>query len=228
METESSTVQPNEVMFPQSGHMGPKSNMPPEQSSGTFSVHLRRQSASALRPIKPTTTVRFPPHLLQIFMKIISLIVFAASALLASDLAAKSSEANAISGSTDPGWPREKYSNGTRLIIYQPQVDDWKNFQELTWRMAVSLTPKSGKEAVGVVEMKGNTDVDNVSKVVVITNPQVTGTYFPSLDQATKEKVDQLFKTFVPPTISISLHRLIASVPKQEASAGVQLNNDPP
>src|SRR5438034_11410490 len=29
----------------------------------------------------------------------------------------------------DPGWPREKYSNGTRLIIYQPQVDDWKNFQ---------------------------------------------------------------------------------------------------
>jgi len=54
--------------------------------------------------------------------------------------------------SGDPGWPREKYSNGTRLIIYQPQVDDWKNFQELTWRMAVSLTPKGGKEAVGVVK----------------------------------------------------------------------------
>jgi hypothetical protein len=128
----------------------------------------------------------------------------------------------------DPGWPREKYSNGTRLIIYQPQVDDWKNFQELSWRMAVSLTPKDGKEVVGVVEMKGNTDVDNVAKVVVITNPQVTGTYFPSLDQATKEKMDQLFKTFVPPTVSISLHRLIASVPKQQAPAGVQLNNEPP
>jgi hypothetical protein len=55
----------------------------------------------------------------------------------------------------DSGWPRERYQNGTRLIIYQPQVDDWKNFQELTWRMAISLTPKSGKEAVGVVEMKG-------------------------------------------------------------------------
>ena len=54
--------------------------------------------------------------------------------------------------------------------------------------MAVSLTPKSGKEVVGVVEMKGNTDVDNVAKVVIITNPQVTSTYFPSLDNATKEK----------------------------------------
>src|SRR5205809_2301369 len=130
--------------------------------------------------------------------------------------------------SGDPGWPREKYSNGTRLLIYQPQVDDWKNFQDLSWRMAVSLTPKGGKDVVGVVEMKGNTDVDNVNKLVAITDPQITGTYFPSLDQATKEKMDQLFKTFVPSTLSISLHRLIASVPKQEAPAGVQLNNDPP
>src|SRR5436309_14191393 len=126
--------------------------------------------------------------------------------------------------SGDPGWPREKYSNGTRLLIYQPQVDDWKNFQDLRWRMAVSLTPKGGKEVVGVVEMKGSTEVDNVAKVVIITNPEITGTYFPSLDQATKEKMEQLFKGFVPPTISISLHRLIASVPKQEAPTGVQLN----
>jgi len=161
-------------------------------------------------------------------MKITSLIVFATSVLLAGDLAAESSKSNATSGSTDPGWPREKYSNGTRLLIYQPQVDDWKNFQELTWRMAVSLTPKGGKEVVGVVEMKGNTDVDNDSKVVVIANPEITGTYFPSLDNATKEKMDQLFKTFVPPTLSVSLHRLIASVPMQQAPAGVQLNNDPP
>ena len=130
--------------------------------------------------------------------------------------------------SADPGWPREKTSNGNRLIIYQPQVDDWKDFHELTWRMAVSITPKGGKEVVGVVEMKGNTEVDNVNKVVAITNPEITGTYFPSLDQAAKEKMDQLFKSFIPPTISISLHRLIASVPMQQAPAGVQLNNEPP
>src|SRR5437867_9274007 len=74
--------------------------------------------------------------------------------------------ANSTTGSdqsTDPGWPRERYQDGTRLIIYQPQVDDWKDFQELTWRMAIWLTPKSGKEVVGVVEMKGHTDVDNVA-----------------------------------------------------------------
>jgi hypothetical protein len=155
--------------------------------------------------------------------------VMVIGALFASPLAI--APAKATTGSdraSDPGWPRERYQDGTRLLIYQPQVDDWKNFQQLSWRMAVSLTPKSGKEVVGVVEMKGKTDVDNVAKVVIITNPEVTGTYFPSLDPATKEKMEQSFKSLVPPTISISLHRLIASVPKQEAPAGVQLNNDPP
>ena len=110
--------------------------------------------------------------------------------LLASPIEGSAAQSAAGSDqSGDPGWPRERYQNGTRLIIYQPQVDDWKDFQQLTWRMAVSLTPKSGKEVVGVVEMKGHTDIDNVAKVAIITNPQVTGTYFPSLDQATKEKM---------------------------------------
>ena len=58
--------------------------------------------------------------------------------------AAKSTTGSDQSG--DPGWPRERYQDGTRLIIYQPQVDDWKNFQELSWRMAISMTPKSGKK----------------------------------------------------------------------------------
>jgi hypothetical protein len=130
--------------------------------------------------------------------------------------------------SGDSSWPREKYSNGTRLIIYQPQVDDWKNFQDLSWRMAVSLTPKTGKTAVGVVEMKGTTSIDNVAKLVTISNPEITGTYFPGLDKAIAEKMEQLFKTFVPSTFSISLYNLIASMPKREPPAGVQLNNEPP
>src|SRR5436190_8366053 len=139
--------------------------------------------------------------------------------------------ANSTTGSsqsTDSSWPREKYSNGTQLIVYQPQVDDWKNFQDLNWRMAISLTPKSGKTVIGVIEMKGNTTIDNVAKLVTITNPEITGTYFPSLDKATAEKMEQSFKSFVPSTFQISLYHLIASTPKKEAPTGVQLNNDPP
>jgi len=140
--------------------------------------------------------------------------------------AANSTTASGQSG--DSSWPRERYQNGNTLIVYQPQVDDWNNFQDLSWRMAVSLTPKSGKTVVGVVEMRGTTSIDNVAKLVTISNPQITGTYFPSLDKATADKMEQLFKSFVPSTFSISLYHLIASTPKKEAPAGVQLNNDPP
>src|SRR6476620_4239868 len=151
------------------------------------------------------------------------------AALFISPFEIRAATSTTASGqSSDSSWPREKYSNGTRLIIYQPQVDDWKNFQDLSWRMAISIAPKSSKAVLGVVEMKGNTSIDNVAKLVVISNPQVTGTYFPSLDKASAEKMEQLFKTFVPSTFSISLHSLIASTPKKEAPAGAQLNNDPP
>src|SRR5215470_17443846 len=88
------------------------------------------------------------------------LIVTAALCSSAFDIRA----ANSTTGSSDSSWPRERYQNGNRLIVYQPQVDDWTNFQDLSWRMAVSLTPKSGKTVVGVVEMKGTTSIDNVAK----------------------------------------------------------------
>src|SRR5262249_10350711 len=155
-----------------------------------------------------------------------ALVVIGALFAPPSEGAAKSTTGSGQAG--DSSWPRERYQNGTRLIVYQPQVDDWKNFQNLSWRMAVSLTPKSGKTVVGVVEMKGNTSIDNVAKLVTITNPEITGTYFPSLDKATADKMEQLFKTFVPPTFSFSVDHLIASTPKKVAPAGVQLNNDPP
>src|SRR5215510_1740215 len=152
-----------------------------------------------------------------------------AAALFASPFQLRAANSTPAPGqSGDSSWPREKYQNGNRLIVYQPQIDDWKNFQDLSWRMAVSLTPKTGKTVIGVVEMKGTTSVDNVNKLVNISNLQITNTYFPSLDKATADKMEQAFKGFVPSTFQISLFHLIASTPKSAPPAGVQLNNDPP
>src|SRR5262249_20527914 len=70
--------------------------------------------------------------------------------------------------------------------------------------------------------------IDNVNKLVNISNLQITNTYFPSLDKATADKMEQAFKSFVPQTFSISLFHLIASTPKKEPPAGGPLNKDPP
>ena len=128
----------------------------------------------------------------------------------------------------DAGWPRLRTENGNTLIIYQPQVDDWRNFTELNCRMAISLTPKGGKPVVGVLVMTGDTQVDNDRKMVWISNIRIAKTHFPSLDPGTAEKMDRLTRKFLPQTIEISLPRLAALVPKKGSVPGVQLKSDPP
>lgn len=128
----------------------------------------------------------------------------------------------------DPGWPRQHVKQGNRLITYQPQVDDWKDFKELQARMAFSLTPSGGKAVVGVVSLHAHTEVDTEQDMVVLTNLQVTKTDFPSLDPDTTARMDQLVRTFLPQTYGLSLHRLAACVPKKESAPTVQVKNDPP
>lgn len=142
----------------------------------------------------------------------------------------------ALIGSTiaqqqDPGWPRSIKKNGAELIYYQPQVDDWKDKKELYARMAVSLTPPGGKQTVGVVSIRMKTDADIAAHTVLLSDPQITKTYFPSLDEAAAQQMDQLVRSMIPPTASmnISLDRLVASVDKSKIpKQTVQVKNDPP
>src|SRR5437899_9861288 len=57
----------------------------------------------------------------------------------------------------DPGWPRQIVKDGATLVYYQPQLDDWKDYKEIFARVAFSLTPSGGKEAVGVASFQANT-----------------------------------------------------------------------
>lgn len=152
-------------------------------------------------------------------MKIIKCVIASLVLILLSSL---------VSLAQDAGWPRLRTEGGNKLMIYQPQVDEWKNFQELDWRMAVSITPKGGKPAVGIVEMRGRTTVDNDRKTVLIDNLRIKETKFPSLDPTNAAKMDQLVRRFMPPAVTIGLHQLVASIPKPESMSGVQLKNDPP
>jgi hypothetical protein len=128
----------------------------------------------------------------------------------------------------DTGWPRLHTANGNTLITYQPQVDVWKDFKEVDWRMAISLTPAGGKPVVGVVELHGQTTVDNDNKMVLIYNIKIKKTNYPSLSPAVAAQMDQLVRKFLPPAVTITLHQFVACIPKPESMPGVQLKNDPP
>ena len=96
-------------------------------------------------------------------MKITLPLLFAITLLTITNLAAKTANPPA-----DPGWPRQRTNEQGRMVYYQPQVDAWTNFKQLDFRMAFSLTPKGGKEIVGVVEVQAQTDVNMDNRSVLL------------------------------------------------------------
>lgn len=130
----------------------------------------------------------------------------------------------------DPGWPREIVHDDVTIVYYQPQIDDWKDFKELTGRMAISITPRGEKSQVGVVTMQMHTEVDIDSRNALLSNPQVIGTAFPDVDPATGQKLDQLVRKSLNPqaTLTLSVDRLVASVANKNPAPVAEVKNDPP
>src|SRR5213082_84048 len=158
-------------------------------------------------------------------MKITLPLLFAATVLTITNLAAKTANPPA-----DPGWPRQRTNENGSLVYYQPQIDAWTNFKELTFRMAFSLTPKGQKEIVGVIEAQAQTDVNMDDRSVLLRDFKINEVKLPGLDPAKASQVDQAVRSFLPPghTVVMALDRLVASVEKSQAPATVQVQNDPP
>jgi len=79
----------------------------------------------------------------------------------------------------DIGWPRQVSQNGAALVYYQPQVEEWKNYQELTVNMAFSLTPCGGREIVGVATLQAGTMVDKDARMVYFKDVRVPDVRIP-------------------------------------------------
>src|ERR1035438_6829239 len=93
-----------------------------------------------------------------------------------------------IVAAEDPIWPRQIAKPGGKLVIYQPQVDDWRDFQQVDGRMAFTITPTGGKTHVGVITVQLQSAVNMDAHTVLLSNPQITGVSFPSLDPATRSE----------------------------------------
>jgi hypothetical protein len=137
---------------------------------------------------------------------------------------------SAIARAQDTGWPREKTVNGVKMVYYQPQVDNWKDFKQLDLRMALTITPPGGKAQPGIATASVQTTVDVQAHLVELTHPVVTSTYFPSLPQDQADKLDKQVRSFLSPnaTFTISLDRLVASTKKTAPTTLAAVNNAPP
>jgi hypothetical protein len=130
----------------------------------------------------------------------------------------------------DIGWPRQVTQDGSELIYYQPQVDEWTDYKTLFARVAFSLTPKGEKQVLGVASMEAGTIVDKDSRTVFIRDVKVDSVRFPSLDEASVPAMEQLFRKLVPQQGEpISVDRVMADLQQGKVQAEpVSVKNDPP
>jgi hypothetical protein len=130
----------------------------------------------------------------------------------------------------DPGWPRQLSNSGGKVLIYQPQVDDWQNFTDIKWRSAFQMTPTGGKQIAGAATFEATTEVNTDTHTVFMFNIQVLNTYFPGRDPSSPSttELSTLFLSFVPLTLNASLDRIVAYMPKPQSVKTVALNNTPP
>jgi hypothetical protein len=158
-------------------------------------------------------------------------LILALTTLALGSLSANEPKSNDKKIPPDPGWPRQRTNEQGRLVYYQPQVDDWKDFKDLKFRMAFTLAPKGEKQVVGIIVLQAQTDVDVDEHSVLLSNFKITEVTLPSVATEKKPTVDQLVRSFLPPghTVVMSLDRLVATVEKSQAApASVTVQNDPP
>ena len=131
----------------------------------------------------------------------------------------------------DSGWPREIKKNGDSLVLYQPQLDSWKDREVMEFRMAIMLTPAGeSKPIAGALWLKAITDVNLETREVLINNIKVMKIRFSVIDEALGKKAEATTMAMLPKApVTVSLDRVLAGLKAaQEAQKPLPLKNDPP
>src|SRR5882724_10381295 len=102
-------------------------------------------------------------------------------------------------------WPREFQDNGTKVDIYQPQIEEWAG-TDFETRSAVAITPVGAKAPLyGVFWMKARADVDKAARIVTLNDVEVTKAKFPSVPELQDEYLALIRKHV--PTVSKTVAR---------------------
>lgn len=132
----------------------------------------------------------------------------------------------------DPGWPRMFEANDNKVVVYQPQLDEWSDYKTLKGKAAAVVKLKgSDKEYYGVLGIQADTETDFPTSTVLLKNFKVTEYLFPNIEEKLAKKCTRAIKDALPKgrIKHISLDRIIAGLEAtKEKAKGVKVNLDPP
>jgi len=130
---------------------------------------------------------------------------------------------------TDP-WPRPVTLDKATGLVYQPQVNSWQG-NVLDFRVAVAIKPVGAKEETfGMVSGTAWTQVDRVTRKVILEWVTLTKVLFPTLpnDGATYTQTLQAQLRIVLRTIALDRLQASLAVSGTVKPTGIAVNNTPP
>jgi hypothetical protein len=128
----------------------------------------------------------------------------------------------------DP-WPRTINAGNASVRVFQPQVSSWTGNQ-LTFRVAVGLTPNGSAETFGVATGAARTEVDRTSRLVDLEDFGALTLKFPTLTDNGQSYAPQIRQAVTTALATVSLNRLETSLHASQtfAATPVAVNNTPP
>lgn len=132
----------------------------------------------------------------------------------------------------DRGWPRLFEAEGHEVRVYAPQIDDWANFDRITFRAALSIAPKGSDIRVfGIMRVSADTKVSVEDRLVVLTGRKLEELTFSGVEPAEAERLKGIVLAATPPERpqTVSLDRLIAAMdPAKVGVRRAEVNLAPP
>lgn len=131
-----------------------------------------------------------------------------------------------------PGWPRSyTIQEGAEVVLYQPQVTEWKDFTDLKALVATEYrASKDAKPVYGVIGLEGKTALDREAGEVVVSDVKAIELNFSALDRQQLSNLSLQVGRMIPTgAITVPEERLSASLADYGRMSNVEgLKSDPP
>ena len=132
----------------------------------------------------------------------------------------------------DQNWPQELMGgDGSTVLLYQPQVESWKDYKLLRARMAVAFRRIGAAEpTLGGVLLEGDTSTSQEAGQVRISNIRIVEGKFPALSAADSARLlDALRGRMSKEDVIVEVERITAYLERAEtARTPAPLKADPP
>jgi len=131
---------------------------------------------------------------------------------------------------TNFNWPKVFTANGNQMVVYQPEVDTWKDQLVLSGKAAVQLTLSGQTQPLtGAIWFTADTTLNQQNRMVLIDHLNIEKVTFFDKNPTLVKQATVVAKNILPAkSISISLDQLLANIEKSQTTQNVLLNNKPP